>query len=82
VTLECTSNMLTVCCPLSYSVSDDFSRALIERVTDQWTGQIKDEMYLISTELKNYNADGEREGHTHENGLAADGPIPEVLLNR
>jgi hypothetical protein len=56
-------------------------------MTDQWTSLIKDELYLVSTELKNYTSDNDREQQQQQqqqegNGSTAEGPIPEALLNR
>lgn len=62
-------------------------RETIQRRLDLWTSLIKDEVFLISTELKNYSEAnqlrGEREGEgegEEGHGREANGPIPEALL--
>lgn len=59
---------------------------------DAWTDIIKDEHFLISTELKNYQErNGSSGPHEHEHGsdargdesayLNTEGPIPDALLH-
>lgn len=55
----------------------------VGRVADRWTALIRDEVFLISTQLKNYSSEDHKKsangtGNTH----AADGPIPDALLHR
>lgn len=57
------------------------------RVADRWTALIRDELFLVSTELKNYHSDGEKanksaEGSSNNGPIAAEGPLPDAMLNR
>jgi hypothetical protein len=70
----------------SFSSSGGLASKLLKRGTDQWTNLIKDELYLVSTQLKNYSSDSERsnegEGAKDDEATSADGPIPDALLHR
>lgn len=55
------------------------------RVANRWTALIRDEHFLVSTELKNYHSDGKKAIKSAEssNGpLAAEGPLPDAMLHR
>lgn len=50
----------------------------------QWTDLLKDELYLVETELRNYDKSEEEQGDkTRKTGShTAEGPIPDALLNQ
>lgn len=55
----------------------------IGRIADRWTALIRDEVFLISTQLKNYSSeDLKKPANGNVDTHAADGPIPDALLNR
>jgi E3 ubiquitin-protein ligase DOA10 len=81
------SSVYLVC--VLYIFSGSIVRTVARRM-DSWTDVIKDEHFLISTELKDYDsaeaiddqaaAEG-RENAVQDARLNAEGPIPDVLLN-
>ncbi|PWN51318.1 hypothetical protein IE53DRAFT_368172 [Violaceomyces palustris] len=61
---------------------------IVSSQMDSWTGLLRDEIFLESTELKNYNPHGEAEEKGEEGGISTDGsralveegPLPDVLI--
>ena len=55
---------------------------MLWRRMDTWTEAIKDEMFLESTELKNYDSadDAEADLGRGLDELEAEGPLPDVML--
>ncbi|UZJ56324.1 hypothetical protein CBS101457_005644 [Exobasidium rhododendri] len=78
----CTSIVFNGCISCIFG---GFATQIIQRGTDQWTNLIKDELYLISTQLKNYPSESDRREEDigdDTNATSADGPIPDALLHR